>query len=118
VALVALAASVGTSYAHFCTNASKPVGAGTKVVLDTQGNVVSFTSPSYRNQIERAGKSVDELRGGFIGTDFDGDGVADVDTYNHPKGVVPAALNGKGQDCKGVTNFEELEAAGCVPRQK
>ncbi len=117
--IMTIGATGGTALAHFCVNASKPAGAGTKVVVgeDDEGNeTVNFTSPSYLNQMERAGKSIEELRGGFIGFDADGDGLSDADTYNHPKGVVPAALNGQGQECKGMTNF--AEAAGCTFRQK
>lgn len=73
VALVALAATAGTSYAHFCLNASKPVGAGTQGV--------------------------------FV------EGTADADSYNHPKGVVPAAFNKQGNPCRGVTNFVAIQ--GC-----
>ncbi len=113
--VMTIGATGGTAFAHFCVNASKPAGAGTKVVIGGD-ETVTFTSPSYVNQMERAGKSIEELRGGFIGFDADGDGLSDADTYNHPKGVVPAALNGQGQECKGMTNFEE--AADCTFPQK
>jgi hypothetical protein len=110
VAALALGAAA-PALAFHCGNASKPVGPGEQAVLDTDGNPVSI-GPAYRNQLNH-GKDPETLHGGFVGFDCDGDGVADVDTYANPHGVVPETAQVNGSPNHGVVEIESTAPASC-----
>ena len=81
----------------------KPVGAGEKAVVNDSG-VVSI-STSWQNQLDH-GKTVDQLHGGYLGIDLNGDGVADADTYADPHGEIPEQAQSRGAACHGVVSIE------------
>lgn len=103
VAVTSLAAAAPAALAFDCGNASKPVGAGEKAVVSETG-VVSI-SKSWQNQLDH-GKTVDQLHGGFLGIDLNGDGIADADTYANPHGEIPQQAQQNGAACHGVTSIE------------
>lgn len=64
-----------------CTVADKPVGAGSKILVDITSGEVTQIGPGNGG-------------GGFASLDFDGDGVADADAFNLP--VTPALEDDEG----------------------
>ena len=104
VSLVSFAAAAPAALAWECGNASKPVGPGEKAVLSEDG-VVSI-SKSWQNQVAN-GKTVDQLHGGFVGFDLNGDAVADIDTYADAHGEIPETAQLNGAPCHGVTTIEQ-----------
>jgi hypothetical protein len=106
--IACLSAAAPAALAFDCGNASKPVGAGEKAVVSETG-VVSI-SKSWQNQLDH-GKTVDQLHGGFLGIDLNGDGIADADTYANPHGEIPQQAQQNGAPCHGVTSIEA--AIGC-----
>jgi hypothetical protein len=103
VAITSMAAAAPAALAFDCGNASKPVGPGEKAVVSEDG-VVSI-SKSWQEQLAH-GKTVDELHGGYLGIDLNGDGVADADTYADPHGEIPEQAQTRGADCHGVVTIE------------
>jgi hypothetical protein len=104
VAVVSLVGVAGPAFAHDCFNPNKPVGAGSSgtVVLDAEGDEVSFTQTKNGN-------------GGFVTINAStlGAGLVDIKTLgvgNNPHGVAggpgsqkPAhACDGKGIDYASV----------------
>jgi hypothetical protein len=104
IAVSGVGSAAPAALAFDCGNASKPVGAGEKAVVSDTG-VVSI-SKSWQNQLDH-GKTVDQLHGGYLGIDLDGDGVADVDTYANPHGEIPDQAQDRGATCHGVTSIEQ-----------
>lgn len=99
-----LTAAAPAALAFDCGNASKPVGPGEKAVVSESG--VEWISKSWSEQIAH-GKNVDQLHGGFLGIDLNGDGVADADTYANPRGEIPQQAQQNGAACHGVTSIEQ-----------
>jgi hypothetical protein len=105
-ALVLLAA--GPSYAHECTNADKPAGAGVQVIIGPDDSI-EWATPGIWSRISRGLIDPDTGEGfsGLIGFDFEGDGTADLFTYIvGPGGELPDAAQWNGATCHGVINME------------
>jgi hypothetical protein len=100
LAVVSLVGAAGPAFAHDCFNPNKKAGAGSSgtVVLDAEGNEVSFTQTKNGN-------------GGFVTIDASALGVGSVDiktlgSGNNPHGVAGGpgsqkpehACDGKGID--------------------
>lgn len=71
----------GHALAVHCTVSNKPVGAGSKIVVDVNSGEVTHIGPGNG-------------AGGFASLDFDGDGVAEADAFNLP--VTPALEDDEG----------------------
>ena len=105
IAVVAL--SSGTAWAHQCTNASKPPGAGAQIVIDGNTDEVVSATRGLVNRFER-GLIGPEGEGfhGLIGIDLDGDGEADIMTYIvGPNGEIPTQAQQNGPPDHGIVNL-------------
>jgi hypothetical protein len=97
----------GPAFAHECTNASKPAGAGAQLVIGANDEVVDATN-GVMNRFEKGLIGEDgEGFHGLIGFDFDGDGAVDLSTYIvGPTGAIPRQALKNGPACQGTTSIE------------
>jgi hypothetical protein len=110
------------AFAHDCVNLSKnPSSAG--VVIGPGCNPdgsdqITILSNGVQQRVNNFGFTFTYT--GPVGIDLNCDGTADVMSYSPGQGtggVVPGAVNGQGQNranCKGVTDFEDAIADGCL----
>ena len=120
--LAALVGSVllpATAFAHECFNISKhehAPAAGAQVVIDVNTDEVVWATKGVENRIEQGIIDPESGEGfhGILGLDFDGDGSADVTTWQvTPTGEIPEVAQESGSPDHGVV---QICAAGiCGP---
>lgn len=105
VAVVGLSSS--SAWAHQCTNASKPPGAGAQVVLDGDTEEIVYATKGVINRFEKGLIGPDgEGYHGLIGVDLDGDRDADLMTYIvGPNDEIPTQAQQNGSPDHGIVNL-------------
>jgi hypothetical protein len=104
----ALALGTGSALAHECINPSKKGSAGAQITFGDGEEPVSMTK-GVEKRIEKGIIDPETGEGfhGLIGFDMDGDGVADLTTWQvTPTGSIPETAQFNGPACKGMTNVE------------
>jgi hypothetical protein len=106
--ITALALGTGSALAHECVNPSKKGPAGAQITFGDGDEPVSMTK-GVAKRIEKGIIDPETGEGfhGLIGFDLDGDGVADLTTWQvTPTGSIPETAQFNGPACKGMTNVE------------
>jgi hypothetical protein len=106
--LVAAVLAAGPAMAFHCTNADKNAAAGVQAVFDANFQVV-WISDGLQHRIDQG--IVDFATGegfhGLLGFDLDGDGVADVTTFDvGPNMALPEVAQMRGAPCHGIVSIE------------
>ena len=102
-----LALGAGSALAHECINPSKQGSAGAQVTFGEGDEPVSMTQ-GVEKRIEKGIIDLETGEGfhGQIGIDLDGDGVADMTTWQvTPTGSIPETAQFNGPACTGMTNL-------------
>lgn len=98
-----LALGAGSALAHECINPNKQPAAGTQVTFGPSGP--TDISNVLQQRIDRGIVDMETGDGfhGLVGIDEDGDGVADISTWQvTPTGSIPMVAQTSGADCNGV----------------
>src|SRR5262245_43154913 len=110
-AITLMAAAVlasGPAMAFHCTNADKNAAAGVQAVFDVNFNVV-WISAGLQHRIDQGlvDFSTGEGFHGLLGFDLDGDGVADLTTFDvGPNMQLPEAAQLAGAPCHGIVSID------------
>ena len=110
------------AFAHDCVNLSKNPGSANVIIgpgCNPDGSdQITILSNGVQQRVNNFGFTFTYT--GPVGIDINCDGIIDFMSYSPGQGtggVVQGAVHGQGQnrvDCKGVTDFEDAVADGCI----
>lgn len=108
VAMLALGAM--PALAHFCTVADKPPASGVQVLFDanSESDEPVWVSQGVQQRIDKMGmEKFFETFHGWVGIDFDSDGVADAAVLlpGGEEGHLPLQAYEGGAECHGVVTI-------------